>query len=259
MSWLRRAFSITVPDLGSYYSVLTPEKFYEWKYTQIAPKGSIFTDHLPPSDIITEGKIIVSAFVDEDKLKKEADVLKLKEDSPVDVVLRVGYMPSPQELLHKYKESQKSFQRGLNWFKEDMQIRLYTDSHTKHPHLFRISHWTKDEVTFHNFGRVKDLIEQFSEFKESLSQDAMDKTGRAYEMEEFRRYENAMTFVNNSHLHIDALKMDRLIESSGIKSTQTKTLPWKECYLELSHGAKILEEQIGRFGSNTWVQAASKR
>jgi len=254
VSWIRRAFAISTPEPGSYYSVINPDEFYEWRYTQVAPKGSIFTVYLPPSDIITEGKIIVSAFIDEDKLSKKADTFTLKEESPVEVVLRVGYMPSPQELIFKYKESQKAFERGLDRFKEDMPTRLYIDSQTEYPHLFRISHWTDDEVTFHNFGRVKDLIEQFSEIKEALAQDAMDKTGRAHEMEEFRRYENAMTFVNNSHLHVDASKMDRLIQSSGVESVQTKKLPWKECYLEVSHGAQILDEQIKRFNANTWVQ-----
>ena len=256
MSWFRRALTISTPDPGSYYAVINSGEFYEWRYTQTAPKGSIFTACLPPTDIIAEGKIIVSAFVDEDKLVKKADAFELKEDSPVEVVLRVGCMPSPQELLYKHKESQKAFERGLDRFKEDIPTRLYVDSQTKDPHLFRISHWTQNDVTLHNFGSIKTLIKQFSEMREALAQDVMDKTGRAHEMEEFRRYENAMTFINNSHLHVDASKMDRLIQSAGIKSVQTRKIPWKECYLELSHGARVLQEQIDRFNTNTWVEAS---
>jgi hypothetical protein len=256
MTWFRTALSISTPDPGSYYTVLDPAEFYEWKYTQIAPKNSLFTIKLPPSDIFTEGKVIASAHVAEEKLGECSGGFKLKENSPVDVRLRVGQMPNPRELLDKHNHARKTFDRALDSFKQDIATRLYIDSQTEHPHLFRLSHWDRENVTFHNFGRIQDLVEEFSVIREALAQDVMDKTGRAHEMEEFRRYENAMTFMNNSHLHVDASKMDRLIETSGIKSVQTKTVPWKECFLELSHGARILNEQINHFASNKWVQSA---
>ncbi|MHA2279281.1 MAG: hypothetical protein ACXAC5_00105 [Promethearchaeota archaeon] len=256
MAWFRTALSISTPDPGSYYTVLNPDEFYEWRYTQIAPKGAVFTVKLPPSDIFTEGKIIASAHIFEDKLQKHSEGFRLKENSPVEVKLQIGQMPSPRELLDKNEQAQKTFGRALDSFKQDLATRLYVDSQTEHPHLFRLSHWDEKNVTFHNFGRIKDLVEQFVQIRETLAQEVMDKTGRAHEMEEFRRYENAMTFMNNSHLHVDASKMDRLIETSGIKSVQTKTMPWKECFLEVSHGANILNDQISSFNSNKWVQSA---
>ena len=256
MSWFRTALSISTPTPGSYYTVLEPVEFHEWRYTQTAPKGSLFTVKLPPSDIFTEGKIIASATVQEKNLHAKSGGYVLKEDSPVDVVLRVGQMPSPRELLDKYKQIRTNFDRGLDRFKEDLPTRLYIDSQTEHPHLYRVAYWDDKTITLHNFGSIKELITQFAQIREALAEDVMDKTGRAHEMEEFRRYENAMTFVNNSHLHVDSSKMDRLIETSGIESVQKKTLPWRECYLELSHGARILDERIARFSSRKWVQAA---
>jgi len=259
MSWFRKALSISCPEPGSYYTVLSPEEFYEWRFNEKAPKGSLFTLRLPPSDIFTEGKIIATALLSDEKLEKKAHGWQLKESAPVKVMLRVGYMPSPQELIEKYKGFQSNFDRGLDRFKEDLATRIYIDSQTEKPHLFRLAHWDGDSVTLHNFGSIKDLVEAFAAVREVLSQEVMDKIGRAHEMEDFRRYENVMTFTNNSHLHVDASKMDRLLETSGVKSLQTKTLTWKECFLEASHGAKLLNEALVDFHSNKWVQAVTAR
>jgi len=255
MNWLRTALNISAPEPGSYYTVIDPIEFHEWRYTETAPKGTFFTIELPPSDIFTEGKVIASAFLSDEKLEKKSHGLVLKTDSPVQVVLRVGCVSSPQDMMDKYKRIQANFDRGLNNFKEDLATRLYINSQTDKPHLFRLARWDSKNVTLHNFGTVKDLIEAFAEVREVLSQDVVDKTGRAHEMEEFRRYENCMTFANNSHLHVDASKMDRLLETSGVKSTQTKTITWKECFLEASRGAQLLYKALNDFNSKKWVQA----
>lgn len=259
MSWFRKALSISTPEPGSYYTVLDPIEFHEWRYSGTAPKGALFTLGLPPSDIFTEGKIIAEALLSDEKLEKKAHGWRLKEDSPVQVVLRIGCMPSPQDLIDKYKNIKSRFDRGIKSFKEDLAIRLYINSQTEKPHLFRVAHWDDKSVTLHNFGSVKDLIEAFAEIREVLSLEALDKTGRAYEMEEFRRYENAMTFANNSHLHVDASKLDRLLETSGVKSFQTKTITWKECFLEASLGAQLLDKELSEFSSKKWIRAALAR
>lgn len=259
MSWFRKALNISTPEPGSYYTVLDPLEFHEWRYNGTAPKGSVFTLKLPPSDIFTEGKIIATALLSDEQLEKKAHGWELTKTSPIQIMLRVGCMPSPQELLDKYKIYKDSFDKGLNSFKSYLATRLYINSQTEEPHLFRVHHWDDKSVTLHNFGSVNDLIESFSEIREALSQEAMDKTGRAFELEEFRRYENAMTFVNNSHLHVDASKMDRLLETSGIKSKQTKTITWKECFLEASHGAQLLDEMLNEYNSKKWVQIALSR
>lgn len=255
MNWLRTAFEICCPDKDGYYSVIDPVEFYEWRFTDIAPKGSVFTLKLPPSDIITEGKVIVSAQVPAGMLKPSRDGFELVESSPVNVKLRIGYMPSPQELLQKYEEWNKTFDKGLKSFKQDFTTRLYINSATEIPHLFRLYSYTDDEVTMHNFGSVKDLVEEFDLVREALAEEALDKRGRAHELEEFRRYENAITFTNNSHLHVDASKMDCLLETSGVLAKQKKTAQWKDCFLEVSYGAKILDEKIKRFEAYSWVKA----
>lgn len=259
MSWLRTAFTICSPDPRAYYTVLDPVEFYEWRFTNKAPKGYLFTHNLPPSDIFTEGRVIASAVVPESNLKRNKRGYTLVADGPVDIQLKVGYMPSPQELINKYKNLVQMQNKGMEAFKEDLLIRLYVNSSTDNPHLFRLFHHTDEEVTMHNFGSIEELAKQFALARSSILDEAMGKTGRSYEMEEFRRYENAMTFINNSHLHVDASKMDRLIESSGAKALQTKTLPWLECYLDVSPGARQTSDRIQHFENQKWVQAVLSR
>lgn len=259
MSWLRTAFFISTPDPQAYYTVLDPVEFYEWRFTKRAPKGQAFTHKLPPSDIFTEGKVIASATVTESSLKPSASGYVLTEDSPVDVRIRVGQMSSPQELLDRYHEMTRTLDRGMDAFKKNLLTRLYIDSKTDNPHLFRISHYTDEDVTMHNFGPIKDLIEKFSLVRQSLIEKSMDKTGRAHEMEEFRRYENAMTFTNNSHLHVDSSKLDRLIETSGVKALRTRTLSWVECYLDTSPEARQLDSRIKHYEDQTWVKSVLAR
>ena len=255
MGWLRTAFNICEPDSQAYYTVLDPIEFYEWRFTNKAPKGQTFTHRLPPSDIFTGGKIIASTIVTESSLKPSKDGYILTEDSTVDVRLKVGQMPSPQELIDRYHELKKTRDRGMDAFKEDLLTRLYINSTTKNPHLFRVSHYTDEDVTMHNFGSVEDLVKQFALVRKALIEKSLDKIGRAHEMEEFRRYENAMIFTNNSHLHVDSSKLDRLIETSGVKAMHTKTLPWTEFYLDVSPGARQLNDRIKHYEDQTWVKS----
>lgn len=259
MSWLRTAFSISSPNTQAYYTTLDPIEFYEWRFTHKAPKGHMFTRQLPPSDIFTEGKVIVSAVVVESSLKTNKSSYVLKEDSPVDVSIVVGQMSSPQELIDRYYEIKKTRDRGLIAFKEDLVTRLYVDSQTDDPHLFRMAHYTDENVTMHNFGSIKDLNEQFALVREALQKESTSKTGRAFETEEFRRYENAMVFTNNSHLHVDSSKLDRLIETSGVRALRTRTLSWEELYLDTSPGARHLNERIKHYEDQTWIKSVLAR
>ncbi len=258
MSWFRKSFAITIPDPGSLYCAIDPIEFYEWRYT-FAPKGAKLTTQLPPSDIFTEGKVIASVQVDESKLKPQKGGFVLIEDAPVSTSIKIGYMPSPAELLDKHCELKKTFSRGLDSFKENLQTRIYVDSQTDRPHLFRLYKFDNTTATLHNFGPIDELVERFSKVRKVLSEDMLNKKGRAFELEKFKRFDNALQFTNNSHLHVDSSKMDRLVETAQLKSKQTKTVTWKECYIDLSRGAKILNEQIGKYESMKWVQDALKQ
>ncbi len=259
MSWFRKALSICLPEPGSYYTVIDPAEFYEWRFTHQAPKGALFSLHLPPSDIFTEGKVIASASLSDQYLKQVEKGFRLQSNALVEVILKVGAIPTPQELLDKYDTTLKTFATGIERFKVDALTRLYLVSQSETPHLFRIANYTAENVTMQNYGPIEDLIKKIGEAQNFLQEAVTKKKGRAFELEEWRRFQNAMDFVNNSHLHVDASKMERLLTSAKIEPTSVKKISWKECYLETSENAQLLHEQIEKFGANEWVKASRIR
>jgi hypothetical protein len=256
MSWFRSALSISILEPGSYYTVIDPLEFYEWRFTQTAPKGAKFTSYLPPSDIFTSGKIIASAVVPLDNLQHRGTAHELKSDTTIDVSLKVGNLSTPRELLNKYDDLKKQLDMGLDRFKEDSVVRRYICSSSKNPHLFHISDWTDYEVTLGIFGSIEDLVKKFAEVREVLGVSSEEKVGRSYEKEDVMRYDSAMAFINNSHLHVDRDKMDTLVSASNLKAEKIETIPWEQFYLELSHGARILDAKVKQFESMQWVKAS---
>lgn len=256
MSWFRRALSICMPDPGSYYTVIDPAEFYEWRFTRHAPKGALFSLQLPPSDIFTQGKIIASATLSDQYLKQAGKAFRLQSNALVEVILKAGAIPSPQELLDKHNTALKTFSTGIERFKEDALTRLYLTSQSKVPHLFRIVNHTTTSVTMENYGPIEDLVKKVGESKSLFEAAANKKKGRAYELEEWHRFKNTMDFVNNSHLHVDASKMKRLLTSANIEPTGVKRISWQDLYLKISQNAQSIHEQIERFGAKEWVKAS---
>jgi len=255
MSWLLRAFSISSIDSGSYYTILDPLEFYEWRYTGLAPKNFVFSDKLPPSDIISNNKIIASAKISAENLKKtDSHHFITRGNVPVEVILIAGYMPSPKELIDRYRENVGVFNRGLDQFKNEIVLKKYITSYDETPHLFKVSIIDEEKAFLSNFGPVKDLVKKFSEIREALSIDSMNKKGKSYELEEFTRYDTAMNYINNSHLYVDSLKMDRLLQTSSIKPISVSDSSWKDLYLFVSKGAKVLNDIVLQYNSKNWFK-----
>lgn len=259
MSWLRCSMSICMPEPGAYYSAISPVEFYEWKFTNKAPKGSVFNKHLPPSDVFATGKMVVSAIVSPDQLVKTTHGYELKSDTPVDISLKIGSVYTPSELLDKHKQNIKTLSVGLDYFKIQMKNRTYVSSQEKNPSLYKIVQSDNSHVYMQNFGAISDLIGDFASVRDVIQSKALSRPphSKAIDLEEFRRYENAMDFVNNSHLYVDASKIERLLRSSKIKPKQTKKVSWRDYYFEIFPRAQILQRAIDKFGSFSWVKASS--
>jgi len=256
VSWFRSALSISVPEPGSYYSVIDPINFYEWRFTGIVPKGTTFTKQLPPSDIFTQGQVIVSASIPDDFIKTVDNNPRLSKDTQTDVILKVGCMPSFTELIDKYKDLSSNFKRSLSSFKDDIVVRKFIYSDVMKPSLFGVSKFTKDEVTFDNYGPLDEVKKRFAKTREFLLLDSEKKVGRAYEMEKFLNYEKNMQFVNNSNLHVDELKISHLINNSGLKSKSTETISWQDFYLKSSQKARNIHKSMSLFENAKWFQAS---
>jgi len=259
MSWFRKALSVCLPESGSYYTVIDPAEFYEWKFTQHAPKGALFSRHLPPSDIFTEGKIIASASLSDQYFKQVDKGFRLQSSIPVDLVLTAGVIQTPQELLDKYNNTLKTFNSGVNSFKEDALIRLYLISKSDVPNLHLVADHTDTNLTLHNYGPIKDVLKKIGDTESLFQKSIVERKGRAFELEEWKRFQNAMDFVNNSHLHVDASKMERLLMSAKIEPVGKIKTSWHDYYLESSESAQVLYSQIEKFSQNKWVRASKSR
>ena len=113
MSWFKKALSISIQDPGSYYVVVEPVEFYEWRHAGVIPKNTKCSSLLPPSEIFTEGYIIASINANENDIISG----KLVSDIQSTIVLKVGYMPSKADLIQKYHSLDSDFKRKLHSFK----------------------------------------------------------------------------------------------------------------------------------------------
>ncbi len=254
MSWLREAYTISTPDPDAHYVAVDPGEFYEWRYTGIIPKGTIFTKRLPRSEIFTEGLVIASAVIPPSSLKTKKHGVELTADVNVMPNLEVGQIQSPQELLAKYKDLNNKFSVAVKDFIKSAETRMYFVSLSKEPHLYRLA--SSNETTAHleNYGPLEDILSKLKTVRTALNQESLNRTGRAYEMEDFRRFENAMTVIENKNHPIDKATVETLISIAKLKPVNAKSSPWSECCVELSPGVREMKDLLGRYHSLRWIR-----
>ena len=128
MSWLREAYTISTPDPDAYYVAVDPGEFYEWRYTGVIPKDTIFTKKLPRSDVFTDGFVIASAVIPPSSFKDGSHGIVLTSDVNAKVNLEIGQIQSPQELLSKHKELISKFNTAVKDFIKSAETRIYFTS-----------------------------------------------------------------------------------------------------------------------------------
>lgn len=254
MSWIRKALTITTVHADSYYTSIDPGEFYEWRFRGEIPKGKVFTKRLPPSSIFTDGMLIATARIPQDALDKREFGFETNQVVTADIMLQAGQIQSPHELINRYKRIQSEFASGVDRFKATAQVRSYFAADGN---LYRISP-DNDRVQLQHYGDIKEILNTLTEIRKSLSQTSMTKKGRAHEMEEFRRFENAMTFVQNDQVPVDSGKIDTLFRIAEINPSQTTVTSWPECYVRVSPDASTIKELLDRYDSLSWVQASTR-
>lgn len=255
MSWFRKALSVTTRYPDSYYTVVDPGEFYEWKFKETIPKGKTFTTELPPSTSFADGMLIATARLPQEGLDKKGFGYETNQDLITDIHLQAGQIQSPKEILQKYKQVQSSFNDSVKRFKSASEVRSYFSSDD---HLFRISSIDDTSVSLLNFGKIKDLARSLALKRQLLNTESLSRKGRAYEMEEFRRFENAMTFVQNSQIPVDSSKIDLLLRTAKIEPEQTVKLGWTSCFVQLSPEARSSKKLLDRYESLSWVRASNQ-
>lgn len=255
MSWFKRALTITTVHGDSYYTVVDPGEFYEWKFANIIPKGKVFTKRLPPSDAFTDGMIIATARLPDSVLEKNNFGFKTNQDVDTEIFLQAGQIQSPIELLNRYHRIKENFKFSIEQFKKSCQVRPYFSSYDKN--FYRIVSGDSNGVKILNYGPVKVLMDKLSSVRKLLSKESIIKKGRAHELEYFRRFENAMTFMENGNIPLDAGKIDTLLNIAQIHPEQSHKLDWESCFIKVSSDAGGNKALLDRYKALSWVRAGT--
>ena len=255
MRWLKKALTITQLGTDTFYTIVDPYEFYEWRYTGTIPAGTEFSKYLPPTDIISTGKVVACAKVNENLLQKKGYYLELQRPISGSPTIRIGQIPSAKELKSRFDNMYEKFKIALSQFVSECKIsRFYTTADSV---LHKISYADQSSSYIEDFGKMKDIMKTIEAKREELKKISDIKNGRAHEMVEFVKYSQALAFINSLHLQGNSDKMNYLISVAGVSPAMQRRVSWKDCYLEFSPIAKGNYDIIVSAGKKTWMQSSS--
>lgn len=254
MSWLTKAFTTVNNDPEAYFATISPVEFYEWRFHNAVPKGARLYRKMPRSDAFTENQVIVSAKLDSQSLVEKEGSYEVTKSTPASVYLTVGQVSSPLEIVKKFAQLKDEFSRSLREFKKSTATQKYFTSIIDDPQLYRVAESNDETVTLQLLGTVEEVREKLAETLKALGGRTSERKWRAHEMETYRRFENYMTVLENPAVPIDASKMEFLLTTAQIKPIQKRTLPWEQCFLEISADAVDLQTKLNLFNSMKWVK-----
>jgi hypothetical protein len=253
MNWIKQAFTNINISPNTYYCAITPVEFYEWRFNASVPAGVKLHSQMLRSDLLADNKIIASIQLPNFQRPKES-IFKLEKSVPASITLASGSLQSPKEIIAKFAQIGQDFERKLQFFKQNTETQRYFTSGDSELNLYRVAKSTNDQVHLELLGKIKDIKKKFGQKFDQIGDQTSAKKGRAYELEQYRKYENYLMFIENSAMSIDGPKMDYLLTIAQIKPQQTRTIPWDQCFIEVSAEAKNLRAQIDLFNSMKWVK-----
>lgn len=249
--WFKKALTVTPFDHKSFYAVVDPYDFYEYKHLQTIPIGTLFTKQLPPTEIVATGKIVISVKVDSSIFKRENNHFILQQAIDEVPTILLGQIPSAQELRSQYNHMQKERLVKISSFKENSKsLHFYVDADI----LYRV---TSDNINamVYNFGKIADVIETLEQHREKLKKESDTKKGRAHEMDLFMRYNNALSYIKALGLSYNNEKLNYLISEAKIEPRFQNKLSWEQCYYKFGDGAKRLVDRIQQLSCKAWLKS----
>lgn len=254
MSWLKSALTISTLSSNTYFTTVDPAEFYEWRFQGIIPKGTRFSKILPRSDTFTTGSLIVNAELDPNIFDKKGNDLVLTDNVTTHIMLTVGYIASPHELIEKYQMSSDQFDRDVGRFRTEAARRIFWVSKEDPAKLYRLVHTDDSSVYLENYGSVKEVFAKLRETGKMLEQKAGQKQGRAREMDTWRRYDNIMTHFNNGTLPLDTAKLEFVLKAASLKVQSMRSTSWKDFYIEMFPDVQAKLDNQKEFMSKNWVK-----
>lgn len=258
MNWFKKALTICTSEPNRYYTSIDPLTFYEWRFTQSIPSGVKFSNKLPRSESFMDGQLIVSAYLPESALQKVENKFELKNEVAAEVSITAGTIASPSEIIEKYNSLSSSYSRNLESFKHLIKTQRFFISSEEEPKLYKVETWDNNSAVVSNFGEFAELVDKFSATMQELQKNASSRTGRAFELENVRKFENYMMFLKADNQLVDATKLSFLINVSGISGFTPFKITWEDLYLKSSKDAKNTSEFINSFNKLSWVKYTSE-
>lgn len=254
MSWYRTALNITTIHEDSYYTTVDPGDFYEWRFTQRIPKDTIFTKSLPPSEVFTKGLIIATARLNHEDLVKQDFGYKTSEDTYAEIMLQAGQVQSPAELIERLRRLSLEFKANTETFKKECSTRQFYIAGSE-PSLYQVKSLDDGSSELMDYGEIDEITKKLKIAIQSLRAKSEVKEGRAHELEALRRFENALTFLENKNLPVLSSQVGIALRLGNLKPLRTTKMSWADCYATLDKNAQASQDLIQRHFSLSWVKS----
>jgi len=258
MSWFRQALMVSPPTRGSLYTVVDPGEFYEWRFTGEIPKGTVFSVKLPPSEVFTQGMLIASAEVPASEIEKKNFGHELRSNIKSNIVLHVGQIQTPKEIIEKFQTLKKKFNKSINDFKTSCDTRRFIHSSEAEPSLYKVKQCNADTIEMESYGVINAIMPHLYAGRKKLYQTSNVKKGRAYELDALKKYDQALTFFQNSQLYSDPAKLEFMFQYTDVKPLSSMRLSWKDCFMKMSKDACATKKLIDQYGSLQWIKETLK-
>ena len=256
MSWFVKALSISTPIPGTYYTVVDPGEFYEWRFKQAIPEGTVFTKQLPPSEIFTKGFVIASAQLNPDNLILKDNSYILKNSDSAEIMLEVGQIQSPNEILSKLRILQEKYNTSISNFQKTLNVRHYVITQDEKPSLYKISVISPEEVEIENFGAMPEIIETVENIEHDIRYRPPKKTGRAYEMEKIKKFLTAASFLHNKSVPMDSNKLETIVNYAELKPKTAYKTSIEKCFQHTSKDIRDLSLLIENYQKLSWIKSS---
>lgn len=252
MNWIKKLSQYNMGDV--YYTVVDPADFYEWKFSGTIPQGTRFTKRMPPTSSFTTGQIIAVSRINSN-LKEEDGVFRTTDDISADIHLHAGSVLSPSDVAKKYIDMINTFQKEVDSFKERVLLEKYALMGTDPVCLYKFEDKGNVAVLY-NYGPLSEARKKLSVAQKYLMNEAMKKKGRSYELEDFRRFENFLTLIDNKNIPVSYSVIDNAIRLAGIKPEKEESINWTKCYIKLSEEGKSNYNKIQALSEMKWLKHA---
>jgi hypothetical protein len=253
MSWLRDHINRNPGRV--YYTAVDPADFYEWKISGEIPGGTRFSRTLPPSEVFTKGFVVASAQLPPESLKGvENNMVELTKTIQAEIQFQVGTVLSPTELLNKYHAMKEKFIRDANHFRTVALAQAFIVNPADNK-VYKVTE-QDGRAAIDEYEKFEQVQKKLTIARRALSQDAVKKKWRAFELEPLRRFEHAFVMINNKNTVVEPSDIAKAFTMAGIEPVRSYTMGWNEYYTTISSDAKQQQERLQALDGLRWIKDA---